>query len=439
MNVIRLTYFKDVDPMVIKYIITFFRFAGIEVQENFIDLINDSIAWPFSPKTTKEFTNYEFEIQFVSSLTDNYNKNSSLLYIAPLESYVHPYFFTERLLRNLSDEEYISSDEFFDLQCVLDVYRRYQVFNTLVKSNQPIKANLNFEEIFYALLDVMKKYDTKFGTPKLVHTQTAAMITLYKYDCFNRLKGEPLPVLVPTIIKKCELIKRVSNDLACKNITRLEALTYAMIEENLGKAGNVSYDFRESIDRFHTYYAISHNEIFYNDLKWGMYENTLSNFKNDFTSWLCLGEGYNNSYNRNNRKCYKEAKICFENAFQILFYRLTSGYKLVPDEIDQMYFIISNLIKLYCYFQHEYKKIELERRIEIIERSLNSLDKAIESLNRFCTDENEFQLLKKSIYEKANLIVIYNYLKYLSSSLGNKRKTDEYNEKILKLSNLPKN
>lgn len=272
----------------------------------------------------------------------------------------------------------------------------------------------------------MRENDTKFGTPKLIHTQLAAIITLYKYDCFNLLKDEPLPVNVETIIKKCELIKRASNDLTCKSITRLEALTYGMIEGNFEKASEVSRDFYGYIDRFHTL-SVS-PKLHYKREFWRIveYEELLAHFRNDYRIWLCMGEYYCGSNH------YKETEVCYENAFLIL-YNLLQKCKLVPDEIEQMFYLITNLLNLYTHYSYKYNRDELTRYVEVIERSLRLLNKSTDNLKSICSDENEFQLLKKAVYSKANLKVIYNHLKDLVSILGYSDKVQEYDEKLLML------
>lgn len=116
MNIIRLTYSDDMNPMFIKYLTTFFRFAGIEVQENITNQNIPLILLSFASKTSKKFDDYELEIKIESSLTEDFNvilkdvlnKDSSSCYTEIIGHDEKSYFFLGRLLSNLKNKDYIS-------------------------------------------------------------------------------------------------------------------------------------------------------------------------------------------------------------------------------------------------------------------------------------------------------------------------------------------
>lgn len=465
MNTIRCTY-HNTEVFKSTYILSFFRLAGIVVNECFFESKSIQKNLDFEPDSdvaSNLFTNYDANLFIVQNEEEEnfYNNevNGQNNLVIRMHENETEYQFAERILVELKNNFIINSSEFTDLHTLLEIYDSEKVYQLIYKAKYLLltegDAKLlvdDYVKFHSKIIESLKTHNVKEWSSKdFKYSKFAAINTTYEITNFCSHKHIPFRIAFDNIIQICDkMLLGISEFYNIPGIYNNILMLKGNIYYDLFYDSNKGYENYVNCRKLHNRYYNPNN--FYRCANYwqyfaGQYENAIkfynkgiTIFPDDYYGWFKIGFNYS-SYNSELFMKKHDSEITIKNAAQAIKAYRNVG-KILHDKLAEN---VISPFEIEVLFKSQYYSLcAFEENTNLLnEESLDSiLDTvvkvvaAVETSTFFefiCKDEIEKKKLKKYIKDKLSVEKFCEKFAFLCVGIYNKEKKEECKKKLLSL------
>lgn len=457
MNTIRFTY-HNTEVFKSTYILSFFRLAGIVVNERFFESKSIQEKLDFEPDSdvaSNLFTNYDANLFIVQNEEEENSYNNGVNGQNNLVIRMHEneteYQLAERILAELKNNFIINSSEFTDLHTLLEIYDSEKVYQLIYKAKYLLltegDAKLlvdDYVKLNSKIIESLKTHNVKkWGSEDFKYSKFAAINTTYEITNFCFHKHIPFRLKHDNTIQVCD--KMLLGILEFyNNILMLR--------------GNINYDLFYDPNKGYENYVICrklHNRYYnpnnfyrcanyYQNFAY-QYENAikfynkgLTIFPDDYYGWFKIGFNYSKynseilmKHDSENIRITAQAIKAYRNVEKILHAKLVENV-ISPFEIEVLFKSQYYYLDVFEENISLLKEESLNFILEVAEKTIAAVETST-FFEYICKDEIEKKKLKKYIKDKLPVQGFYERLTFYYGAIYNEEKQEECKKKLLSL------
>ena len=457
MNTIRFTY-HNTEVFKSTYILSFFRLAGIVVNERFFESKSIQEKLDFEPDSdvaSNLFTNYDANLFIVQNEEEEnfYNNgvNGPNNLVIRMHENETEYQLAERILVELKNNFIINSSEFTDLHTLLEIYDSEKVYQLIYKAKYLLltedDAKLlvdDYVKLSSKIIESLKTHNVKeWGSEDFKYSKFAAINTTYEITNFCFHKHIPFRIAFDNIIQICDKMLQGIPELY-NNILMLKGNIYCDLFCDSNKAYEEYVNCRKLDNRYYSPNNFYKCANYYQNFAY-QYENAikfynkgLTIFPDDYYGWFKIGfnySKYNNEmlmkHDSENIRITAQALMAYRNVEKILHAKLAENV-ISPFEIEVLF--KSQYYSL-CAFEENIsllKEESLNSILEVAEKTIAAVETST-FFEYICKDEIEKKKLKKYIKDKLLVQGFYERLTFYYGAIYNEEKKEECKKKLLSL------
>lgn len=332
MNTIRCTY-HNTEVFKSTYILSFFRLAGIFVNECFFESKSIQKNLDFEPDSdvaSNLFTNYDANLFIIQDDEENFYNygwvNGQNNLVIRMQKNETEYQFAERILVELKNNFIINSSEFMDLHTLLEIYDSEKAYQLIYKAKYLLltkdDADLLVEDYIkfnIKIVESLKTHNVKeWGSKDFYHSQFAVINTNYEITNLCLHKHTPIRLVYDNNIQVCDKMLLGIMELH-NSILMLKGNIYYDLLSNSNKGYEQWVNCRKLNNRYYNpnnfYRCANYWQYFA-----GQYENAIkfynkgtTIFPDDYYGWFKIGFNYS-SYNSELFMKKHDSEITIKNA-----------------------------------------------------------------------------------------------------------------------------
>ncbi len=465
MNTIRFTY-HNTEVFKSTYILSFFRLAGIVVNERFFESKSIQEKLDFEPDSdvaSNLFTNYDANLFIVQNEEEEnfYNNgvNGQNNLVIRMHENETEYQLAERILVELKNNFIINSSEFTDLHTLLEIYDNEKAYQLIYKAKYLLltegDAKLLVDDYVKFNIKIMESLTThnvkEWGSTDFKYSKFADINTTYEITNFCLHKHIPRRIAFDNIIQICDKMLQGIPELY-NNILMLKGNIYCDLFCDSNKAYEEYVHCRKLDNRYYSPNNFYKCANYYQNFAY-QYENAikfynkgLTIFPDDYYGWFKIGFNYSKcsiiEYSKfekiSNEILYDkrfvktaQALMAYRNVEKILHAKLAENV-ISPFEIEVLF--KSQYYSL-CAFEENIsllKEESLNSILEVAEKTIAAVETST-FFEYICKDEIEKKKLKKYIKDKLPVQGFYERLTFYYGAIYNEEKKEECKKKLLSL------
>lgn len=457
MNTIRFTY-HNTEVFKSTYILSFFRLAGIVVNERFFESKSIQEKLDFEPDSDVAknlFTNYDANLFIVQNEEEEnfYNNgvNGQNNLVIRMHENETEYQLAERILVELKNNFIINSSEFTDLHTLLEIYDSEKVYQLIYKAKYLLltedDAKLlvdDYVKLSSKIIESLKTHNVKeWGSKDFKYSKFAAINTTYEITSFCFHKHIPFRIVFDNIIQFCDEMLLGILELR-NNILMLKGNIYYDLFYSPNKAYEEYVNCRKLNNRYYNPNNFYRCANYYQNFAY-QYENAikfynkgLTIFPDDYYGWFKIGFNYSKyneemlmKHDSENIRITAQALMAYRNVEKILHAKLAENV-ISPFEIEVLF--KSQYYSL-CAFEENIsllKEESLNSILEVAEKTIAAVETST-FFEYICKDEIEKKKLKKYIKDKLPAQGFYERLTFYYGTIYNEEKQEECKKKLLSL------
>ena len=457
MNTIRFTY-HNTEVFKSTYILSFFRLAGIVVNERFFESKSIQEKLDFEPDSdvaSNLFTNYDANLFIVQNEEEENSYNNGVNGQNNLVIRMHEneteYQLAERILAELKNNFIIKSSEFTDLHTLLEIYDNEKAYQLIYKAKYLLltegDAKLladDYVKFYFKIIESLKTHNVKeWGSEDFKYSQFAAINSVYEINnfCFH----EHIP-------------SRLKHDNTIQVCDKMLLGILELYNNILMLRGNINYDLFCDPNKGYENYVICrklHNRYynpnnfyrcanFYQNFA-NQYENAikfynkgLTIFPEDYYGWFKIGFNYSKynseilmKHDSENIRITAQAIKAYRNVEKILHAKLVENV-ISPFEIEVLFKSQYYYLDVFEENISLLKEESLNFILEVAEKTIAAVETST-FFEYICKDELEKKKLKKYIKDKLPVQEFYERLAFYYGAIYNEEKQEECKKKLLSL------